>query len=218
MNFSGGGSVILQMTEFSNSTIVNFAYHNVSLPSNTLKYSIWVRDFPFRNTSNQLGILISQQSAQQYTPDETACGKQAPTQSSNNEGDVVWVEVLDADGRILYGTFSEDIMIDGKLGVGKTKWIGNGTVLMTVPFFSNDVVLDPNYVVLVQLASSPSSCSPSGLSTLYKIVISICAFIIATAIVVAVIMEHKRKILKEQAKEIFLKRSSVQLHDLDLSK
>eukprot|EP01113_Clastostelium_recurvatum_P040305 TRINITY_DN6259_c0_g1_i4.p1 TRINITY_DN6259_c0_g1~~TRINITY_DN6259_c0_g1_i4.p1 ORF type:complete len:1216 (-),score=131.62 TRINITY_DN6259_c0_g1_i4:53-3700(-) len=159
----GNGTVLIQLQQFTESRVVSFAGLNSSVPANTLKCSIWIRNYTFAESTNELTIVMQNQAVPSTVvdssddaspPSSQQCATETetdtrPTQQSNQAGNLLWSIVRGEDGATLYTTFSSVLLVDGKPRVAQTRTAPDDQIVMVVPFFQNDAVLDPNFNILI---------------------------------------------------------------------
>eukprot|EP01113_Clastostelium_recurvatum_P031585 TRINITY_DN3955_c0_g2_i1.p1 TRINITY_DN3955_c0_g2~~TRINITY_DN3955_c0_g2_i1.p1 ORF type:complete len:1309 (-),score=224.46 TRINITY_DN3955_c0_g2_i1:15-3941(-) len=164
-------TIVLQFATFTSPAIVQFAQHNTTIQPNTLKCTMMISDFSFQNSTNYLQILIAQYvSNPPPSIVSSSClpSPPRPTSGMDPVGNLKWISVSSGD-TTLYGSFPSFILVDGISSYSQVKRVDATTVAMIVPYFTEYVVIDPNFNVLIDANRGGngvlgSSCGSPSLS------------------------------------------------------
>jgi len=143
-------SVVLLV--FANATSYPFAGKSVSVPDNSVKYSITIENWAFANIRNRLQLVMK-------TDGATSKGNDCQNTVSSKDGNenLQWFK-LNVDGVSLYAQFVEDTLVDGRPGKVGFELDANNDVKLTVPSFWEAIQIDPVYTVLLD-PKTKSDCS-----------------------------------------------------------
>jgi len=174
-NFSkildSGANIQIHITFFNSSANVTFGNETFYMAPSTFKLAVTVRDWPFRSTQNSMRVWFENSAG--GTP-LTSCNVDSNTNSDTN---LRWLK-LNVAGVSLYAQMVEFAMMDGikRYITYETKNMSYAAVL---PFFWEDMVLDPNYGFLVD---ANSECSQQefvdSLRTRWEVYLAIPIFVV----------------------------------------
>jgi len=158
--FTNGADIQINITSFNGLAQVDFAGQNVTIPPNTVKYSVYISKWPFYSLQNSLHVILqSQPIAKQTTSGGGACANDAsaPTQSDQT-GNLVYLEVKEGNQTLLVQMIST-VLLDGKpKNIFSQYDKVTSTVEIVVPFFFDQIVIDPNYSVLLNDYTNTGEC------------------------------------------------------------
>ncbi|EFA75274.1 EGF-like domain-containing protein [Heterostelium album PN500] len=170
-------STILNVTieYFKQSTNITFANQNLFIPQSTIKFTMNLNSYRFKQPTNTLQILMK----------ATIESDQSDVCSSSGfgsvNGSIQWIK-LNVGDQSLYGRFLSDGMIDNTVTPIKNviidqddidseqnKQFRSAIVGITIPSYSDFVDLDPDFSNLIDVGSSDTSdficADKKGLST-----------------------------------------------------
>eukprot|EP01113_Clastostelium_recurvatum_P039835 TRINITY_DN6132_c0_g1_i1.p1 TRINITY_DN6132_c0_g1~~TRINITY_DN6132_c0_g1_i1.p1 ORF type:complete len:1145 (+),score=203.60 TRINITY_DN6132_c0_g1_i1:82-3435(+) len=226
-NSSGGGMITFQFGLFDEPLVGQFASHNFSLPSFSLKCSVRIDNYTFVHPSHRLQVIVSQNIQQQgqlppSPPVSSTCSKDNNTtppssssnsSTSNSNNNLAWVSIAGSDGVSLYATYPSNVVVDDRYAVSRLSFLADGDVGIEVPYFKDYVVIDPNFAILLGATPVPGRgpCSQqqggdvvSGLAT-YQIIVAVVVCVVVVVIVVIIIivmMAKKRRRERKNLKEV----------------
>ncbi|KAM9984985.1 hypothetical protein ACTFIY_009402 [Dictyostelium cf. discoideum] len=198
---------------FNKSTTIQFANENLEMNPSTIKYSIEISQYNFKQNLNNLQLIMFASFDASDPPKDICSSKQFGNTSSGDNSNYIKIQI---DNHSLYGRFIKRAIIDDKvysienqLLDSSLNSISNSSSVqsyigITIPFYKNYVVVDPDFSVLVDSKSASSSStnsmcnsSSSGLSKSQLIGIIIGAACFAIAIVVVIVyVARKRHVQK----------------------
>ncbi|EGC31628.1 hypothetical protein DICPUDRAFT_99158 [Dictyostelium purpureum] len=185
---------------FKESSNVQFANENVELNPSSIKYTIKITNYPFSSILNSLQ-LIMKASIQTDSGSCSGTVKQFGNLTRENS-DYLKLQV---DNYSFYGRFIKrcivdddqistitNTILDNSMNQNLTNNHQNSQsyIGINIPYFSDNVVVDPDFSVLLDSNSASSSCKGSGLSKsqIAGIIIgSVCLFIVLVIIVLIII-------------------------------
>ncbi|KAF2071963.1 hypothetical protein CYY_006719 [Polysphondylium violaceum] len=205
----------------------NFAGDKIPILPKSVKYQLKVSNWPFRSSLNQI-LFIFKSGVEMVS--QKGCNQQIQsTNSLQMAGDSLRnVQISLSNGEVLMGTFSDRIMIDGRVsynqvtGLNQTQLLSLGLNINNNPdsiytmiksnSFTNNVIVDPNFGVLVSLSKNDESnqdCAESSEpSNKWKLPVIIVCAVVGVALIVGatiVVIQKNRiniKILSEKMKSI----------------
>ncbi|KAM9951883.1 hypothetical protein ACTFIT_002569 [Dictyostelium discoideum] len=198
---------------FNKSTTIQFANENLEMNPSTIKYSIEISQYNFKQNLNNLQLIMFASFDASDPPKDICSSKQFGNTSTGDNSNYIKIQI---DNHSLYGRFIKRAIIDDKvysienqLLDSSLNSISNSSSVqsyigITIPFYKNYVVVDPDFSVLVDSNSVSSSStnsmcnsSSSGLSKSQLIGIIIGSSCFAIAIVVGLIyLARKRHVQK----------------------
>ncbi|KAM9988542.1 hypothetical protein ACTFIZ_012314 [Dictyostelium cf. discoideum] len=169
---------------------IEFAGQQFNMKPSSIKYTIYIDQYPFSTKLNQLQLIIS--ATAKINSDSNSC--------SNKEFDNTTSETLVDSVPI---TISNELL-DKSLGAISDSHTSQSFIGINIPIYNKNVIIDPDFSLL--LNSNPSTnynsiCSQKspGLSKakLAGIIISCCAIAIAITVATVVTIKKKRNLKKE---------------------
>ncbi|EFA75262.1 hypothetical protein PPL_11337 [Heterostelium album PN500] len=170
-------STILNVTieYFKQSTNITFANQNLFIPQSTIKFTMNLNSYRFKQPTNTLQILMK---ATIESDQSDACSSSG---FGSVNGSIQWIK-LNVGDQSLYGRFLSDGMIDNTVTPIKNviidqddvdseqnKQFRSAIVGITIPSYSDSVDLDPDFSNLIDVGSSDTSdficADKKGLST-----------------------------------------------------
>eukprot|EP00026_Physarum_polycephalum_P000586 Phypoly_transcript_00587.p1 GENE.Phypoly_transcript_00587~~Phypoly_transcript_00587.p1 ORF type:complete len:1459 (+),score=169.69 Phypoly_transcript_00587:333-4379(+) len=201
-NVSFPNSALLQISlvAFAKASVYPFAGRNISVPDNSVKYSIAVQNWPFLNIRNRLQIVIQTDG---LSSNLNPC-KNTET-STDGSQNVQWFK-LDVDGVSLYATFVEETVADGRPGKASFE-LNQSDILLSVPSFWTQTEIDPVYSVLVDPnANSDHGCAQfssfhKNSKTSKKIIGAVVGAVLGLALLTAIAYLGYKRYNKEQNRQ-----------------
>jgi len=145
--FSNGADLQVNISLKTEQSDVNFANTTFQLAPYSLKYSLQITNWPFATIRNQLGIIIQSTGGNSTSASSSTCG--GSTSVENSAGNLLYFLVKSGD-QYLYGQMVPIIIIDGTFrNVSSVFLKETDDVMITIPHFWDQIVVDPNYSVLV---------------------------------------------------------------------
>ncbi|EGC33270.1 hypothetical protein DICPUDRAFT_80951 [Dictyostelium purpureum] len=211
---------------FENITNINFANQNLTMNPSSIKYTIEISNYPFENRINSLQLIMSASFISSKTKD-TCSLKEFDETTSGDNSNYLKIQI---ENKSLYGRFIKRAIInDGAATVSlqndlidsEMNTITNPHQIQTyigilMPWFENNIIIDPDFSVLVDSnsasLSSNSTCANNDqkLSNTKIAGIAIgCAAFTIIAVVSVIYIIHKKKVNKR-----FLKNIDVKLKDM----
>ncbi|EFA83007.1 hypothetical protein PPL_03789 [Heterostelium album PN500] len=197
---------------FQNMTDFSFAGQNTTMMPGTIKYSISLSPYKFDNILNTLEMVMTATAA---SSENNSCSMNEYGYSKDNSNTLQWIK-LKINDKSLYGRFLSVGIVDGRISqvsnvildgssleIPRENQTVNTYVGMGIPFYSQSVVIDPDFSVLLEndAENAKSACksSPGGLSKSAKIGIIVASCVVGVAIVgtAAVVIIKKRKFNNE---------------------
>jgi len=140
-----GAMVKIKSWFFLQQTTFQFANTTISFPPFSLKYSVMISSWKFSTIRNKLGISFK------ALADSSKASTCITSQSFDDSNGNLLYFILNVNGVSLYGQIERQIVVDGRIQLALFDWDeSSSTVVVKVPFFWNDVEIDPNYSVLLQ--------------------------------------------------------------------
>ncbi|EFA80051.1 hypothetical protein PPL_06872 [Heterostelium album PN500] len=174
--------------------IIQFAGLNITIAPHSLKYTISLDHYSFKSNLNYLQLRMSTK----FNATDEKCSSSIETSGNNN--DLEWIK-LQYNGKILYGRFVQIALVDGQPQKASTKLIeseeegGISYLGINIPFYSNDVILDPDFSVL--LSNDPVECKEKPtLSTGAIIGIAVGGAAVVAIVFLAVILSSRTRRMK----------------------
>ncbi|EFA75302.1 hypothetical protein PPL_11378 [Heterostelium album PN500] len=168
-------STILNVTieYFKQSTNITFANQNLFIPQSTIKFTMNLNSYRFKQPTNTLQILMK---AAIESDQSDVCSSSG---FGSVNGSIQWIK-LNVGDQSLYGRFLSDAVIDNTVTPIKNviidqddidseqnKQFRSAIVGITIPSYSDSVDLDPDFSNLIDVGSSDTSdfiCPKKGLS------------------------------------------------------
>lgn len=161
-NLDSGANIFLSLMTSTSATQISFANQTYALQPGVVKSTISVAYWPFKSIRNQLQIVTvlgTQQS-------EAGCPQ--TTVKSDYSGNVRSVQYT-VGGVSMYSTLLQDALVDQEpspLGVNFVTQNGSNLLIMTLPHFWVNAVVDPDYSVLLDptIYDSEDDCLGSSIT------------------------------------------------------
>ncbi|KAM9996524.1 hypothetical protein ACTFIZ_002333 [Dictyostelium cf. discoideum] len=196
---------------FENERTIEFAGQQFNMKPSSIKYTIYIDQYPFSTKLNQLQLIIS--ATAKINSDSNSCSNKEFDNTTSESSDYV---KLSLSSKSLYGRFIRRALVDSvpitisnelldkSLGAISDSHTSQSFIGINIPIYNKNVIIDPDFSLL--LNSNPSTnynsiCSQksSGLSKakLAGIIISCCAVAIAITVATVVTIKKKRNLKKE---------------------
>ncbi|GAM29027.1 hypothetical protein SAMD00019534_122030 [Acytostelium subglobosum LB1] len=163
-NISGDGVLVTTVKAtvqfFTNLTQIPFAGSVLTMQPNTIKYTIELSEYSFQNILNTMQVLMSASVASSQD-----CSASPESQVGlNADGSLQWVRLV-VGGMTLYGRMFQKAVIDLRPTYVTSTLAGNVTlndsitalVALNLPHYTNTIVCDPDFQVLVDGGASSTS-------------------------------------------------------------
>jgi len=152
-----GAFVVVKITYFLHNDYVTFAGLNISMPKGNVKFGIDLYDWDYQSSLNNVKVIMT---AQVVGAPNVKCEPQVSLANNTaNDNQLHWFE-FDQNGHSLYGRFSNRAIVDGRV-VPITQAIDRKSqdgkeldIAMNVPFFRDQVLMDPDFSVVLNFAKS----------------------------------------------------------------
>eukprot|EP00026_Physarum_polycephalum_P004799 Phypoly_transcript_04823.p1 GENE.Phypoly_transcript_04823~~Phypoly_transcript_04823.p1 ORF type:complete len:514 (+),score=31.39 Phypoly_transcript_04823:492-2033(+) len=169
-------------------TEVSFANDTTHFFSNSFKFAMQLRNWPFKNLKNSLAIVFDAKASE-----DKACSAIHSNKDENNN--LKWY-TINVKGVTLYGQFLNRAIVDGLYRSVSFSLNSDRSVTAILPHFWENMVLDPSFSVLV--GSEDSSCRKSNKVNKKLIAILVPILAVLTVIIVVFIVMYPR--LKSEVK------------------
>ncbi|EAL72866.1 EGF-like domain-containing protein [Dictyostelium discoideum AX4] len=186
---------------FNTSTDIEFANQKLTMNPSTIKYTIEVTgEYKFANALNQLQLIMFA-SFESSKTNEICSNTQFGNTSTGDNSNFLKIQI---DNHSLYGRFIKRAIIDGEFRSVSNKLLDSSLnsinsassiqtyIAITVPQFKNQIIIDPDFSVLLDFNDASSNgatsicnnSSSDGLSTsqLVGIIIGSVAFLLVIII------------------------------------
>ncbi|KAM9996533.1 hypothetical protein ACTFIZ_002347 [Dictyostelium cf. discoideum] len=200
---------------FENERTIEFAGQQFNMKPSSIKYTIYIDQYPFSTKLNQLQLIISATAKINSDSNSNSCSNKEFDNTTSESSDYV---KLSLSSKSLYGRFIRRALVDSvplsisnelldkSLGAISDSHTSQSFIGINIPIYNKNVIIDPDFSLL--LNSNPSTtnynsiCSQkpsSGLSKakLAGIIISCCAVAIAITVATVVTIKKKRNLKKE---------------------
>ncbi|GAM26955.1 hypothetical protein SAMD00019534_101300 [Acytostelium subglobosum LB1] len=182
---------------FESITNITFSGQEITMMPSSIKYTISLSPYVFDSVVNTLQLIMSASMESTNTSGCAASEIGYTDESSLNS--LQWIKLKIGD-KSLYGRFLAKGLIDGRIASITNRKLSESSlsstkafifVGMSVPFFTQSVVLDPDFSMLLDQTGTGGSCGggqPTGLSRSSLIAIIIAASVVVAAVIVAGLM------------------------------
>lgn len=144
---------------FSRGATYSFANRTITVPDNSVKYSIKLENWPFNTIRNRLQIVMTTEGG---SLNQDACQNTISSQDSSNN--LQWF-TLNVEGVSLHAQFVEEVILDGKVGKVGFELSSNNEVVYSVPSFWDAIEIDPVYSVLLDTNNKVDNCQANSLKS-----------------------------------------------------
>ncbi|EFA74799.1 hypothetical protein PPL_11832 [Heterostelium album PN500] len=192
---------------FGETRNVEFAGLNSTMTPGSIKYSVIMDRYIFDSPLNILQVVIEVEVVEM---NKDGCIEK---QTSPRKNDIQWVKIIVSD-QSFYCRFLNRALVDSRStaitntlldGGGNQSDILNSKVGMMVPFYENQVIIDPDFSIIIDTESDNSKCGvKSGDNNQWrKIVGIVIGSVLGVAIIVSVSLYlYKRNILTKEKKRM----------------
>ncbi|KAN0036479.1 hypothetical protein ACTFIV_001774 [Dictyostelium citrinum] len=202
--------VITVLEWFQNETTIEFANQNISMNPSTTKFTISISSYQFENPLHNLQ-LVMEASISTTQPDDQVCSlREYGETSSGDNSNYLKIKVDDVS---LYGRFIrraivdtfvksvDNVLLDSSLNVISNPSELQSFIGITIPYFTDNVILDPDFSILIDDNSVSDeenaickNTKPSLSSTqLAGIIIGCVLFVIVIVFITTYFIIKKRK-------------------------
>eukprot|EP01113_Clastostelium_recurvatum_P004050 TRINITY_DN11795_c0_g1_i7.p1 TRINITY_DN11795_c0_g1~~TRINITY_DN11795_c0_g1_i7.p1 ORF type:complete len:1026 (+),score=183.29 TRINITY_DN11795_c0_g1_i7:94-3171(+) len=133
-----------------------FGSHTFTLPANSIKCTFMISNYKFANTTNRLQLIVQQSTSTPRPPPSvpSSCqlvrtGANMQSSSPSSDEQMGRISIPSEDGSTLYAQFPNYLILDGREAVSRVNHMGGGLVGISVPHFQDDVIIDPNFSVIL---------------------------------------------------------------------
>ncbi|KAN0008524.1 hypothetical protein ACTFIU_011301 [Dictyostelium citrinum] len=221
-------TIIVHIEWFNVTTNITFANSQLTMNPSTVKYTIEISEYIFANKLNQLQLVMSASFETNKKSDDICSSTQFGDSSNGDNSNYFKIQIEDHS---LYGRFIkraiidsyvrsiENFLLDSSMETIKSPSSSQSYIGITIPFFSNNSIIDPDFSVLIDSKSVSSnendsicnSNSNSKLTTaqLAGIIIGSVGFV---AVIVISVVYH---FMKKRQKSKFIQSINVKLKQVD---
>jgi len=151
------GKVRVTMNIFTEASVVEFANTTIQTEPGAIKYTVQIDKFPFKSSLNQLGVVFNIEALpSQAVVDNCAPLNNTKLEQDPNLSDIQWIQMTRGNSRMI-GKVLNRALIDSRIVyiTFESEAIGANSINLIgyVPFFTNTMVLDPNFSVLLETDS-----------------------------------------------------------------
>ncbi|EFA80706.1 hypothetical protein PPL_06292 [Heterostelium album PN500] len=201
-------TVSLSYKQWVEQTMITFVGQNLWNPVDSSSHCLTIGNWTFASPLNNLELIYQTYypTAQDYQCQSTT---PQPLLNSNNNTRSLKSFQIDSPYAVLTGSFSQRLVIDNGiyqlLNIQTVSEI-NGLVTpdnytslyltLNIPIFSNQVVIDPNFIVYNKPTMPPLDCSPEEIgpsNRKWVIPVAVVVSVVGAAIIVAVIVYIVKK-------------------------
>jgi len=188
--------VLVSLSLVNTTTSIPFANQTVTLNPNTLKLTISVSNWTFSSIQNNLQLILNV-SPQSSSKLSDSC--QITTSQTDSQGVLAGFQTS-INGATFFGEFLSVGEVDSRVRPLAISFVQNGTnalTSITSPFFQKSLVVDPNYLIL--LDPTRGVCNPSdggndlSGSEKIKLIIGITVPVVVISILGAIFYVFKAK-------------------------
>ncbi|KAM9993621.1 hypothetical protein ACTFIZ_011592 [Dictyostelium cf. discoideum] len=213
---------------FENETNVIFADQNIRMNPSSIKYTIEISEYKFTSKLNQLQLVMMASLSVNKTND--VCSNKEFSETSNGD-DSNYIKIQ-IDDHSLYGRFIkralidsiprsiDNVPLDSSMNQVDSSSLSQSYIGISVPFFKKQIIIDPDFSILVS-SSSDSFTSESSICSFNKeskfsdgliSAIVLCGFFIFASLVTMVVYSYyKKRYNRNIVKEIRIKLSKRQV-------
>ncbi|KAN0040611.1 hypothetical protein ACTA71_008949 [Dictyostelium dimigraforme] len=207
-------NITITLQWFNNDSTIEFGNQIINMNPSTIKYTVEISEYKFSSKLNQLQLIMKASISVNKT-DEICSDKDFGETSNGDNSNYLKIQV---DNHSLYGRFIkralidsiprsiDNVQLDSSMKIIDSASLSQSYIGISVPYFKRNIVLDPDFSLLV--GSSPSSdnsiCSfNSNYFSKTKIAaIVICGFVGISSISTIVIYgyyktKHDRNVINE---------------------
>ncbi|EGG15445.1 hypothetical protein DFA_10282 [Cavenderia fasciculata] len=158
---------------------IEWMNNTIQMAPRSVKYFTYINGYKFDQPYNQLELVW-----QNMVVADRVCGDDS-IQVGGNLDDMHWYQ-LPANQLILYGRFSDTILLDNKpvRSINKIAQTENTAYIQTIiPYFNENVLIDPDFSVLVDYEKETECSDQPGFPT-WKIAVIVVAGVIFIALLI----------------------------------
>eukprot|EP00026_Physarum_polycephalum_P003458 Phypoly_transcript_03470.p1 GENE.Phypoly_transcript_03470~~Phypoly_transcript_03470.p1 ORF type:complete len:773 (+),score=103.59 Phypoly_transcript_03470:29-2320(+) len=175
---SNGALLKVLIFTYKKATTVEFAGQKTTIDPNAIKFNLGLALWPFKSDSNTVNYFIHSNSTAGAIVGGGSCNVQ---KSEDADGNLLWFSVA-YNGLSLYGKFLPNALVDDTPKPFAQKWVGDGSVMLSLPFFWQEAWIDPDFSVLLDV-DGKSSCKKKKVRV--DIIVGVCVGVIGAAILIA---------------------------------
>jgi len=187
-----GAALNISFLFIHDSYSVDFAGEVMYLSAGTVKMTLTVQDWPFRSVVNTFGVVFN---VAWRGDDVDSCGNTVqPTVNSN--GILSWLQISVANVA-MYGNFLPVGLVDNRARSLSVQFLPDtsveNTAIVTTPSFMQQLILDPDFSVLLHNIAPSAACGGTVTLPVWMIVVVVCAFALIVITAFVIFMLHKRR-------------------------
>ncbi|KYR02403.1 EGF-like domain-containing protein [Tieghemostelium lacteum] len=172
-------NVTVSVQWYPTETTITFANEEIRMLPSTMKYTIEISSFDFQSSTNRLQLVMN---AQTISDNTDTCVTRTP--ENQQDSDLIYEYFkLQIDNHSLYGRFIKRALVDFRpTAISNTllqsttqNTSTSGSTLeaqqligINIPYYSNNVIIDPDFSVLVESNPIDDSNCPSSSKGLTK--------------------------------------------------
>ncbi|KAN0036335.1 hypothetical protein ACTFIV_001626 [Dictyostelium citrinum] len=218
-NFLTTSTVDIKVTIqwFPNQTTIEFANQPLIMNPSTVKYTIEIGSYNFKNKLNQLQLVLSASMDSSNTKDICSKSEFGDTNSADNSNYVK----IQVDNHSLYGRFIKRAIVDSQVISIENEQLDSSMnpinsasssqsfIGITIPYYLYNIILDPDFSVLVDSKKvSPndhnSICSKSSSSSNSSLTVSqLAGIIVASGVIFINITLGSKNLYPSTSDKIF---------------
>ncbi|KAN0040614.1 hypothetical protein ACTA71_008952 [Dictyostelium dimigraforme] len=228
LNFGITTNITVTLQWFNKESTIEFGNQTIKMNPSTIKYTVEISEYKFSSNLNQLQLIMMASISVNKT-DEICSDKDFGETSDGDSSNYLKIQV---DNHSLYGRFIkralidsiprsiDNVQLDSSMKTIDSASSSQSYIGISVPYFKRNIIIDPDFSLLVGSSSSSSSSSKSDNSicsfnksnyfSKTKIVaIVICGFVgIASISTIIIYGYYKKKHNRNVLNELRLKLSS----------
>ncbi|KAM9985462.1 hypothetical protein ACTFIZ_009011 [Dictyostelium cf. discoideum] len=214
--------ISVEIEYFENERTIEFAGQEINMKPSSIKYTIYIDQYPFSTRLSQLQLIIS--ATAMINSDSDSCSNKEFDNTTSESSDYVKLSI---SGKSLYGRFIRRALVDStpitisnelldkSLGAISDSHTSQSFIGINIPIYNKNVIIDPDFSLIIN--SNPSTttensiCSKSTLKSKSGLTTAQLAGIIvgsvgAIAIAFATIVTIKRKRALKKEMKVFGKK------------
>ncbi|KAN0040610.1 hypothetical protein ACTA71_008948 [Dictyostelium dimigraforme] len=156
-------NITITLQWFNNDSTIEFGNQIINMNPSTIKYTVEISEYKFSSKLNQLQLIMKASISVNKT-DEICSDKDFGETSNGDNSNYLKIQV---DNHSLYGRFIkralidsiprsiDNVQLDSSMKIIDSASLSQSYIGISVPYFKRNIVLDPDFSLLV--GSSPSS-------------------------------------------------------------
>ncbi|KAN0040613.1 hypothetical protein ACTA71_008951 [Dictyostelium dimigraforme] len=163
INFGFTTNITVTLQWFNNDSTIEFGNQIINMNPSTIKYTVEISEYKFSSKLNQLQLIMKASISVNKTY-EICSDKDFGETSNGDNSNFLKIQV---DNHSLYGRFIkralidsiprsiDNVQLDSSMKIVDSASLSQSYIGISVPYFKRNIVLDPDFSLLV--GSSPSS-------------------------------------------------------------